>query len=113
MVTRSARRRVLYAILTTTLILAGQGPLIRTSAAQAPTGPSASTSTPPSANQTAQALTEWLIKDSVSEGTANSPQYSQVTEAVTRFTNGDVNAVRDLLTQQLRRIRINCRRWKS
>ena len=27
MVTRSARRRVLYAILTTTLILAGQGPL--------------------------------------------------------------------------------------
>jgi tetratricopeptide (TPR) repeat protein len=103
MVTRSARRRVLYAILTTTIIFAGQGPLIRTSAAQAPTGPSAATSTPPSANQTAQALTEWLIKDSVSEGTASSPQYSPVTEAVTRFTNGDVNGARDLLTQAVQK----------
>ena len=61
-----------------------------------PCVPAAST---PSASQPSQTLTEWLIKDAVSEGTANSPQYSQVTDAVTRFTNNDLTGARELLTQ--------------
>lgn len=39
---------------------------------------------------------EWLVGNAVSD--ANSPQYKDVTEAITRFANNDPNGARDLLT---------------
>jgi tetratricopeptide (TPR) repeat protein len=43
--------------------------------------------------------TEWLIENSVAKGTANTPQYQDITDAIIRFKNGDMPGARDLLRQ--------------
>src|SRR5262249_17437595 len=47
--------------------------------------------------QTNPYTAEWLIGSAVSD--ANGPQYKEVTDAITRFRNGDQAGARELLTQ--------------
>ncbi len=75
-----------------------------TGAAGAPTiggGSSAATGVPAGTDPAATAqksLTEVLIGNAVSKNTADSPQYQDVTDAIIRFRNGDLENARKLLT---------------
>jgi len=98
MVTQSAWRRVWYAVLALSIVFSGGLLVVRQVSAQAPTANAA-----PAPTQPVQQITEWLLKDAVSEGTANSPQYEKIANAVTRFTNNKVDEARDLLNEAVKK----------
>src|SRR5262249_26421899 len=91
LITSRIRRVVLAAVVLTVIgALAAQ----RATAQTAPA--TSSTPAPPSG----PTLTDQCIAPAVS--TPDSPQYKDVTEAITAFKNGDINRARALLTQAVK-----------
>ena len=64
MITQSAQRRAWFAVLTLSIVFSGGWLIARQVSAQAPI----TASTAPAPTQPVQQITEWLLKDAVSEG---------------------------------------------